>query len=227
MWAICIHEFIRLFRSVKSLITIAFIAGVSYWVSDLVNQAAGFISQHELTEGHALGVFALVMLFGPLFVFGLSHDMINREVSSWTVRFLVTRTSRFRIVLGKCFGVLLFWLCCMLVTFGTVLASVHTFDVKTFLECMSMLVYSVSLCLLLSVLIARPSYTMFGGIILGLFLPILGIWTLASSQPAAKWIGYLLPYAYLEKGEAYIGVIWLYALLFLAASALLFQRRDF
>lgn len=65
------------------------------------------------------------------------------------------------------------------------------------------------------------------GIILGLFLPILGIWTLASSQPAAKWIGYLLPYAYLEKGEAYIGVIWLYALLFLAASALLFQRRDF
>ncbi|WP_243014361.1 ABC transporter permease [Brevibacillus borstelensis] len=163
MWAICIHEFIRLFRSVKSLITIAFIAGVSYWVSDLVNQAAGFISQHELTEGHALGVFALVMLFGPLFVFGLSHDMINREVSSRTVRFLVTRTSRFRIVLGKCFGVLLFWLCCMLVTFGTVLASVHTFDVKTFLECMSMLVYSVSLCLLLSVLIARPSYTMFGG----------------------------------------------------------------
>ncbi|MEJ8546316.1 ABC transporter permease [Brevibacillus borstelensis] len=227
MWAICIHEFTRLFRSVKSLITIAFIAGVSYWISDLVNEAAAFISQQELTKGHALGVFALVMIFGPLFVFGLSHDMINREVSSRTIRFLVTRTSRIRIVLGKYFGVLLFWLSCMLVTFGVVFASVRTFDAKTFVQCITMLAYTVSLCLLLSALIARPSYTMFGGIILGLSLPILGIWTLASSQPAAKWIGYLLPYVYLEKGEAYIGVIWLYALLFLAASVWLFRRRDF
>lgn len=226
MWAICQHEFFRMFKSIKSLITIAFMVGVSYLVSDLVNQAASFFSDQELAQGHALGILALVMLLGPLFVFSLSHDMLNRELAGRTIRFLVTRTSRSRIVLGKFLGVLLFWLVCMLITFGVVLATVHTFDAPTFWVCLSLLVYCIALALLLSLAVPRPSYTMFLGIVIALVLPGLAIWSLASSHPAAPWIAYLTPYMYIEKGGAWIGMIWLYAAVFLTASVFLFQRRD-
>ncbi|TGV30244.1 hypothetical protein EN829_037570 [Mesorhizobium sp. M00.F.Ca.ET.186.01.1.1] len=226
MWAICRHEYFRLFKSIKSLITIAFIVGVSYWVSDLVNQAATLIPQQELAKGHALGVFVLIMLLGPLFVFSLSHDVINRELAGRTIRFLVTRTSRNKIILGKFLGILCFWLSCLVITFGVVLATVHTFDAKTFLHCLSLLVYCISLALFLSFAVPRPSYTMFLGIVVAMLLPGLGLWSTFSEQPAAQWIAYLTPFTYLEKGGAWVGVIWGYVVLFLGASMYLFQRRD-
>ncbi|MED4583390.1 ABC transporter permease [Brevibacillus choshinensis] len=226
MWAICQLEFFRLFKSMKSLITVAFIVGVSYWVSDLVNQAASFLPTQELAKGHALGVFALVMLFGPLFVFSLSHDVLNRELAGRTIRFLVTRTSRQKIIVGKFLGVLLFWLACMVVTFGVVLATVHTFDAKTFYQCVTLLVYCISLALLLSLAVPRPSYTMFLGIVVAMALPGVGLWSLFSSHPAAQWIAYLTPFKFIEKGVAWTGFIWLYAALFLTASIFLFRRRD-
>ncbi|HZG82854.1 MAG TPA: ABC transporter permease subunit [Brevibacillus sp.] len=226
MWAICQHEFFRLFKSVKSLITVAFIVGVSYWVSDLVNQAASFFPDQELAQGHALGILSLVMLLGPLFVFSLSHDIINRELAGRTMRFLVTRTSRKQIVLGKFLGVCSFWLVCMMIAFGVVLATVHTFDAPTFWKCLSLLVYCIALALLLSLAVPRPSYTMFLGIVIALVLPGLGIWSFASSHPAAQWIAYLIPYTFMEKGGAWISLVWLYAAVFLTASVFLFQRRD-
>jgi ABC-2 type transport system permease protein len=226
MWAICQHEFIRLFKSVKSLITVAFIVCVSYLVSDLVNQVASFLPKQELAQGHALGILALVMILGPLFVFSLSHDVMNREITGRTMRFLVTRTSRKQIVLGKFLGVSLFWLVCMLITFGVVLATVQTFDAKTFWQCLSLLVYCITMALLLSLVVPRPSYTMFLGIVIALVLPGLGIWTLASSHPAAEWVAYLTPFTFFHKGGAWIGFIWLYAAVFLTASIYLFERRD-
>lgn len=226
MWAICQHEFIRLFKSVKSLITVAFIVGVSYLVSDLVNKAASFFPKQELAQGHALGIFALVMLLGPLFVFSLSHDVINRELAGRTIRFLVTRTSRTKIILGKFMGVLLFWLICMLITFGVVFATVHTFDAKTLYLCLSLLVYCITLALLLSLVVPRPSYTMFLGIVVAMVIPGLGLWCMLSSHPAAQWIAYITPFAFFEKGGAWTGFIWLYAALFLSAAIYLFQRRD-
>jgi len=226
MWAICQHEFFRLFKSIKSLITVAFIVGVSYWVSDLVNQAGSLFPDQELAQGHALGILALVMLLGPLFVFSLSHDIVNRELTGRTMRFLVTRTSRKQIVFGKFLGVCSFWLACMLITFGVVLATVHTFDAPTFWKCLSLLVYCIALALLLSLVVPRPSYTMFLGIVIALVLPGLGIWSFASSHPTAQWIAYLTPYTFMEKGGVWVSFIWLYAAAFLASSVFLFQRRD-
>ncbi|MGG1155285.1 ABC transporter permease subunit [Brevibacillus formosus] len=226
MWAICQHEFFRLFKSIKSLITVAFIVGISYLVSDLVNQAASFLPEKELAQGHALGIFVLIMLFGPLFVFSLSHDVINRELAGRTIRFLVTRTSRNQIILGKFLGVAFFWLTCMIITFGVVFATVQTFDAKTFYLCVSLLIYCISLALLLSLVIPRPSYTMFLGIVIALILPGLGLWSTFSSHPAAPWIKYLTPFSFMEKDGACTGFIWLYAAAFLIASMYLFRRRD-
>lgn len=226
MWAICQHEFFRLFKSIKSLITVAFIVGISYLVSDFVNQMASFLPQKELAEGHALGIYALILLLGPLFVFSLSHDVMNRELAGRTIRFLVTRTSRTQIILGKFLGVVFFWLTCMIITFGVVLATVHTFDAKTFYLCITLLIYSISLALLLSLVIPRPSYTMFIGIVIALLLPGLGLWSTFSSHAAAPWIAYLTPIKFIEKNGAWTGFIWLYSAAFLLGSMLLFKRRD-
>jgi len=226
MWAICQHEFIRLFKSIKSLITVAFIVGISYLVSDLVNQAASFFPAQELAKGHALGILVLIMLLGPLFVFSLSHDVINRELAGRTIRFLVTRTSRNKIIFGKFLGVVLFWLVCLVITFGVVLATVHTFDAKTFWQCLTILVYCITLAILLSLAVPRPSYTMFLGIVLAILLPGLGFWSALSDHPAAQWTAYLTPYTFIQKGGAWTGFIWLYAAVFLSASIYLFRRRD-
>ncbi|USG63928.1 ABC transporter permease [Brevibacillus ruminantium] len=226
MWAICQHEFFRLFKSVKSLITIAFITGVSYWISDALRQAASMFSEAEFARGPALGVFGFLLLLGPLFVFSLSHDVVNRELAGRTIRFLVTRISRHQIVMGKFLGVALFWLVCLLLSFGVVLITAHSFDGKAFWQCLSFLLYFVALTLLLSILIPLPRYTMFLGVVLSLGMPFLGLWSVFSEHPTAKWLTYLLPYVFIEKGSAWTGILWLYAGLFLLASLFLFQRRD-
>src|SRR5690625_5191418 len=118
MLAISKREFIQSFKGIKSIIIIAIFLATAYYsarFSDwLLSMNLDFTSQ-EMELIHTFAISALIMFFGMMFAMGLSHDAINREMHERTIRFLVTRTSRTSIIIGKFLGITLFWFVCLFI----------------------------------------------------------------------------------------------------------------
>ncbi len=145
-----------------------------------------------------MALLALLLFFGQLFVMGLSHDSLNRESHERTMRFLVTRTSRTSIIFGKFFGIALFWLICLDCLILLISIFAKQFDVFIFSQTMSLLTYQIALTILLSVLIPKPGFTMFLGIVVGLAFPILG-YGFVYINVWVSWVKFITPFYYLER----------------------------
>ncbi|TFD94319.1 ABC transporter permease subunit [Jeotgalibacillus sp. R-1-5s-1] len=227
MFAISKREFLRLVKGVKSIIIIAIMLITAYYSAKFSNL---LLSLEEFTASeteriHYAGLLMLLLVFGQLFVMGLSHDVINRETHDRTMRFLVTRTSRLSIVLGKFFGVFLFWLLCVTVSFSIVFAFSQQLDWLSFLQVMSLLFYQIALTVMLSVLIPKPGFTMFLGIIVGLAFPVVGFWVTFSNNPWVSWLKFVNPLYYLESDVTF-PIILLLSAVWLALAYVVFKRRE-
>lgn len=184
------------------------------------------LSAKETEHIHTFGLLTLLFLFGQLFVMGLSHDSINRETHGRTMRFLVTRTSRTSIIFGKFFGIWLFWLICMTISFLLTSIFAQKFEVFIFSQTVSLLAYQIALAILLSVLIPKPGFTMFLGIMVGLAFPIIGFWVSFSSNVWVSWMKFITPFYYLERDDYTFLVIVLLAGIMLVIANLIFKRRE-
>lgn len=227
MWAICSREYKELFKGFRPAIIIAALVGVSYLSSKLANVFPGNIEGITKQDIYTSGLTLSIFLFGILFVFTLSHNVINKEIESRTMRFLVTKTSRNKILFGKVLGVLLFWLtiiviCLLVITFFS-----ETFHFTTLLECMIFLFYCICAAVLLSVLVPRTSQSMFLGIIISLFLPGLSFWSILSDKFYIVWLKYLTPYYYFELNFPFKFFPILLAVILLVISLYFFKRRNF
>jgi len=227
MKAICIREFISLFKSVKSIIIILVVFNVSYFSAKYIGIFIQQLNGGETTNIYSGGLSFLILMLGLLFVTSLSHDTVNREIQNRTIRFLVTKTSRTSILFGKFLGIFLFWLSCMMVSFILISIFSKSFDWIIFLQVMSMLTYMISMTLLLSVLIEKPGLTMFLGIVLGLAFPFLNLWVMFTSKPAISWLKYLAPYFYVEKDHFLFLIILLFAAGMLLVADVALRRRNF
>lgn len=228
MYAIGKREFINLFKGIKSIIIIAILLVVTYYSAKFANLLMSGIelTAREAENIHTFGLLGLILLFGQLFVMGLSHDSINRETHDRTMRFLVTRTSRSSIILGKFFGVWLFWLICLTISF--LLTGIFSLKIDFFIfsQTMSVLTYQIALTILLSVLIPKPGFTMFLGIVVGLCLPIFGFLFTFTSNVWIGWMKFFTPYYYLEREDYTFLVIVLWAGIMLFIANLIFKRRE-
>lgn len=228
MFMMCKREFISLFKSIKSIIIIAILFAVSYYAAKFSSFIA---SGADLTAGeaediHTIGLLSVILLFGQLFVFGLSHDTINKEVHERTMRFLVTRVSRSAILFGKFLGMWMFWFVCITVSFLLISIFSRKFDLFIFSQTLSLVTYQAALALLLSVLIPRPGYTMFLGNILGLLLPAFGFWAAFTPNGWVNWMKYFVPFYYLERDDfTFLVILGLAGMMLLAANAV-FKRRE-
>ncbi|ATP40233.1 hypothetical protein CSE16_09360 [Solibacillus sp. R5-41] len=227
MVAIWKKEFIQSFRSVFSLITIGIFIAVSYYLSDFVSKSS-LITGIEFAEtGYVSGLVFLIYIMGFLFIFSLFHDTINRETESRTIRFLVTKTSRPSIILGKLLGIFSFWFVCLLASFSIIAFFSHQFYFKTFGSLFVMLAYIVALCVLMSCLIPKRSMSMFAGLLISIAIPTFGLWSLFSEKLWLKVIKFITPYHYMIEGGTWG---WLIVLLFAAImvvfSILSLHRRD-
>ncbi|WP_166240268.1 ABC transporter permease [Paenibacillus turpanensis] len=229
MFVISRREFFGLFKGVKSIILIAILFLTSYYSAKF---AHFLLSELELTgkdaeNVHATGLLALILFLGQLFVMALSHDCVNRETHDRTIRFLVTRTSRFSILGGKFVGVWLFWLASITISFLLVSIYSRKLDFFIYSQTLSTVTYYIALTVLLSVLIPKPSITMFIGVVIGLSLPGFGFWLNYTSNMWLSWIKYVMPYYYLMRDDYSFLVIIVLAGLMLGAAQLVFHRRDF
>ena len=228
MYIIGKREFFSLLKGIKAIIIIAILLVTSYYSAKYSNLLMSGIelTAREAENIYTVGLLALILLFGQLFVMGLSHDTINRETNERTMRFLVTRTSRTSIIFGKFLGIWLFWFVCLTVSFLLISIFAQKIDVFIFSQTMSLLTYQIALTFLFSVLIPKPGFTMFLGIVVGLAFPIIGFWVSFTSNVWVSWIKFITPYYYLNREDYTFLVIVLLAGIMLMIANLIFKRRE-
>lgn len=227
MWAICSREYKELFKGFRPAIIIAILVSVSYLSSKFANVSPGNIEGITKQDIYTSGLTFSIFLFGILFVFTLSHNVMNREIESRTMRFLVTKTSRNKILFGKLLGVLLFWFTIIVICLFVITFFSKTFHFITLLECMVFLFYCICAAILLSILVPRTSQSMFLGITVSLFLPGLSFWSILSDKFYISWLKFLTPYYYFELDSPFKFFPLLLAVILLAISLYFFKRRDF
>lgn len=228
MYVIGKREFFSLFKSIKSIIVIAILLLTAYYSAKFSNVLMNTIelTSQEAEHIHSLGLLTLLFLLGQLFVIGLSHDCMNREIHERTMRFLVTRTSRSSILYGKFFGIVAFWLVCVAVSFLIISIFAKQFDFFIFTQVMSLLIYQIALTVLLSVIISKPGVTMFLGIIIGLAFPIFSLWVSFTSNEWISWLKFTTPFYYLIRDDYTLLVVIIFSGLLLFMAHLLFERRE-
>jgi ABC-2 type transport system permease protein len=221
-------EFSQLFSGFKSLIVITLLLVTSYYSAKFSSFLANDIelSAKEVENIHVIGLLFIIILFGQLFIMGLSHDVMNRELHERTMRFLVSRTSRLSIVVGKFIGIWAYWFVCIVVSHILISIFSHKFDLFIFSQLMSLLTYQISLTILLSIIIPKPGFTMFLGVVIGLIFPILSFWLTFTSSAWFSWMKYGNPYYYLNREDFTFLMIPVLAGLMIALAYLLFKRRD-
>ncbi|MCM3766446.1 ABC transporter permease [Neobacillus niacini] len=222
------REFLSLFKGVKSFIVIVILLLTSYYSAKFANVLMSGIelSAKEAENIHTVGLLGLILLLGQLFVAGLSHDTMNREIHERTMRFLVTRTSRTSILFGKFFGIWLFWFSCLAISFILISIFAERIDFFIFSQVLSLVTYQICLTILLSVLISKPGFTMFLGIVVGLIFPIFGFWVVFTKNVWVSWMKFMTPFYYLEREDYTFLVIFILAGIMLVIANLIFNRRE-
>lgn len=227
MLAIAKHEFWQLFKSFKSIVVIIILIGSSYYASKHGADIIRLFNDGVEDKGIYYSGFALVLiLFGPLFAFSLSHDVLNREVSNKTIRFLLTRTSHANILVGKVIGVLSFWFVCLMLSCAVIVMYAKYVDFYIVLQMMMLMLFSVSLTFLLSAVISKPFMSMFLSTVFGIALPIVGLLLMSTK----KWwgiFGYITPYQYMEYENLQILIMIAVGAAIIAMTYIVFKRRAY
>lgn len=227
MFAIGKREFLKLFKGIKSIIIIMILVATSYYSAKFSNLLLSLeeFSTEDSDKIEYAGLLILLLFLGQLFVMGLSHDAMNRETHDRTIRFLVTRTSRLSILLGKFSGIVLFWLVCVAASYLIIFFMTGTMDPLSFFQTMSLLIYQIALTILLSTLIPKPAFTMFLSVVIGLAFPIVSLWLAFTSNSYVSWLKFLTPFYYLEEDYMFLLILPLAAVMFII-SHLVFKRRE-
>lgn len=228
MFSIALKEWRDLCRGLRPLFLIVVFSGAAY----LTAQAAEAIPEgfEALTQGedpYAIGLSASVLSFGLLFVLTMSHHAVNKELESSTIRFLVTKTSRANILMGKLIGTMLFW--SMIVFISTLITAylAEQFYFILFIELLIFLFYCVSAALLISVIIQSSSLSMFTAVISAFALPLLSFWAILTENAYINWFKFLTPYYYFQFDFFYMVFPFLLGFILLTLAGRIFQGRDF
>lgn len=227
MFAIAKKEFISMFKSFKSVAIILLFVVVSMSIAKFVqnNQALleGFNNQ---SNPYLSGMRFLINVLGFLFVLTLSHDSLNREIENQTIRFLVTKTSKMAIVIGKYLGIFLFWMTCVGISFVLVTIVVRQFFILDLLQLLCFLGYAIGLNMIITTTVRKTTFSMFISLFCGILLPVIGIWSSLSSNTFMQIFKYVLPYYYVLQQNRLSYVPILFSILFLLFSIYMFRRKD-
>lgn len=228
MFTICLKEFNSLFKSIRSIIIICTVLGVTVGAAKLISTFEAQLEGFGLGDNaYAGGLLVLLFLAGPLFVTSLSHNIVNKEVDSRTIRFIATKTSRENVIVGKFMGIILFWSLCLFIALVLVIPFSKSFYFLELIQSIIFISYFVGFTLLLSTIINRPSMTMFIGIMIAVVLPVLGLWSIGSENLIITIISYITPYFYYSQEKTfYTYFVAFFPLLFVVLSLLIMRKKD-
>ncbi|MFL0475326.1 ABC transporter permease subunit [Priestia megaterium] len=228
MFTICFREFKDLFKSIRSIIVILIIFGVTLGVAKILSQFGDQIKSFGLGNNvYAAGLLTLLLIAGPLFVTSLSHNVINQELHSRTIRFLATKISRDKIIFGKFLGVLLFWIVCLLTALLLVVPFSKAFYFPEFIQAVIYISYFIGMTILISTIIAKPSITMFLGIAIAIIMPVLGIWGTVSENIFLRIASHITPYFYYtQENTSYTYYVAFFPVIFLVLTIFIMRKKE-
>jgi len=231
MVSILKREFWDSFKSIRSILILIFFTFISYksakfW--DNNPQLVKSVLSGEKGESiYTSVIILLILLFGFLLAFAISHDTMSSEMELKTIRLLVTKTSKFNIVAGKMLGSFLFWVLTLSISFVIISCFAGAFFFQDYLRLVALLLYIVCFVLFVSSLIPRAKVTMFIGIFLGILLPVLNLFSIALNKWYLIPFKFLLPFYYLVHSIGYIFIVIALAITLFAATVLVTYRKDF
>lgn len=220
------NEFLNSFKSFKSIIIISFFTLTSFLTASFLSKNTSILGELNTGSAYTSSIKFLIFFLGFLFVFSVSHDVINKELDYQTIRLLVTKTSKFNIIFGKFLGVLMFWLASVTISFIIVSIYAHSWFTLDYITVLAVLCFIVGLNIFLSTIISKPGVTMFLGIFIGIIAPILGLWAAFSTKWYLFPFRYILPYYYVTKSNGYLILPFVMGIALLYLSYLIFQRKD-
>ncbi|MDM5300010.1 ABC transporter permease subunit [Bacillus pumilus] len=228
MWTICINEFKQLLKSTKFILTIAIIFILSTFVSSLPFVATYQNHYQQAKDPYSIGNELVISSFGFFLIFLLSHDVLSREIHLKTIRFLVSKTTRLNIVIGKYLGLMLFWLSCIMTTYVLNMVMSHRFPFSDALKILTFISVGISFTLFLSILFPTPQRSMFVGMLFSFLFPIFSLVSVISSEWFIHWFQFMTPYYYARWSEplTYVLINTALTTVLLIGTALLFHRRD-
>jgi ABC-2 type transport system permease protein len=228
MLGVTIHEFRKQIKSIKSILVILIIISITIGVASVAGKYKSLIEMAGGSNVYTLGLTMTILIAGPLFTLSLSHNIINEEIRTRTIRFIATKTSRTNIVIGKYLGIVLFWLVCLVLSMLLISLFSHSIYINKIMISFAFILYFIGLTVLLSTLISNPIMTNLLGITLSIVMTILGLWGTLSNNIFLKIFSYVTPYHYFIHEQntilAYIPI--LFSLLFVILSVILFRKRD-
>lgn len=227
MLAIAKKEFISSFKSFKSVFIILFLITVSTYTAYFLKDKLNITTQ--LSQGgttYTSSISFLLLLFGFLFVFILSHDIINRELETQTIRLLVTKISRSEIILGKFLGIFLFWVFTIIISFILISLIAKDWFWIDLLSLITFITYPISLNIFLSTSINRPTVSLFISIFISIFLPLIGIYSSLDDSSVMYILKYILPYYTIINQSILMIIPLIISFFFITISIILFNRKD-
>jgi ABC-2 type transport system permease protein len=245
MYTIMWKEFFSLLKSFKSIAVVAFFILVTFIISRFLNKLPFQFIDGNMSP-YLLSIRFLVGAFGFLFGLALSHDILNREIESQTIRYLVTKIPRAQLIIGKSLGVYLFWIVSITISFLIISYYARSFFLFSYVQLLSFMAYVLGLTILLSFFIRKTTYSMFISVILGILLPALGVWvtnidvdwnTFTFSVPLNNtsenllyfipyFFKFLFPYYYYSLDNALSLLPFVIGILFIIIVIILFKRSD-
>lgn len=146
MFTVAFREFKSLFTSIRSILMIGFLFGVTVGAARLVRQFEAYLQELGLgRDAYVMGLMLLLILAAPLFVTSLSHNIVNKEMDTRTIRFLATKTSRRNIILGKFIGSFLFWAVCLTVALLLIIPFSKSFSILNLIRAIIFVSYFIGL----------------------------------------------------------------------------------
>lgn len=227
MLGIILKEYFGFIRGIKSMFLVAFITFVSIWAARFTSNNSFFQSEVGGSENSALaGLSFILVILGALFVYILSHDIVNRDIELQRIRLLITKTSRKNIIIGKFLSIWFFWLSVTLVSFVAISILTNTFLIKELVLLWLFLAFHSSVSVMISSLIVNHSFTVIISLFLGLAMPVAGIWSAFNTSNAAQILRYGLPYYPLIESNFSLVISALEVIVMLTVSVIIMERRE-
>lgn len=231
MFHILKREFTDSFKSIRSILIILFITFTSYQFATFINNNPSLLkdligNENGVNSIYPSAIMMVMKVFGFLFIFAISHDLINKEIETNTIRLVVSKISRLQFMIGKMLGTLIFWIVTITISFGILFIISGEWFLNEYIQIIMFVFYIISLVLLLSTLITNPKLTMFLGIFLGIILPILGLVAGTVDEGYITPFKYILPYNYINSSVELMFIPFTIGLLFFIIAGFILQRKD-
>lgn len=228
MLSVAIHELKKQIKSIKSILVILIIFAITIAVASVGEKYENLIEMGAGSNVYTLGLTMTILIAGPLFTLSLSHNIVNEEIRTRTIRFIATKTSRSNIIIGKYLGIVFFWIICLSISMILISLFSHNIYIEKAMISFSFIAYFIGMTVLLSTLVGNPVMTNLLGITLSIVMTIFGLWGTLTENIILKIFSYITPYHYFIHEEnsllAYIPI--LFSVIFIVLSIIIIRKRD-